>query len=182
MKLENLPNNIFRKIAGLTGTNIGKLNVALVGSTHARNLIRNQKLLAEYEKYYRQRKQNKKLILNFKRKMMFANDHGRGHFNTTTPGVYKNKKWKYFYKTSYYDPKLNDYAVVTLFYNNRNGDPVFIHPITGVRKPVKNERKYLGNINYNTFYNRLKKRSKYNYWNRFTKKATRYISRTTRSL
>ncbi len=43
MKLENLPNNVLRKIAGMSGKNVGRLNVALVGSPHARRVIKNQK-------------------------------------------------------------------------------------------------------------------------------------------
>ena len=133
---------------------------------------------------YAQETANKKLILNFMRRLRASNEnnyHGRGHFNRTMPGVYKNKKWKYFYQTTYYNRKLNEYQDIVLFYNNRNGDPVFIHPITGVRKPVKNERQYLGNINVNNFNERLRKRSKYNHWSRFTKKATRYISKSKRA-
>jgi hypothetical protein len=134
---------------------------------------------------YAQEKVNKKLILNFKRKLRSGNEnnyHGRGHFNTTMPGVYKNRNWKYFYYTTVFNPKrnfFNNYANAVIFYNTRNvnnNDPVFIHPITGKRKPV-NFHKLLKNININNIKEGLRKRSKYNYWNRFTKKATRYLAR-----
>lgn len=131
----------------------------------------------EYVKYA-QEKINKKLILNFIRKYSSSDEnnyHGRGHFNKRMPGVYKNKNWKYFYETMYYNNKLNKYANVVLFYNNRNGESFFIHPITGVRKPVKNERQYIGNISVNNFSSGLVKRSKYDDWKRFSKKSSRYL-------
>jgi hypothetical protein len=173
MKLENLPNDVLRKIAKHTGKNIARLDIALVGSTRSRSVIKNQ-ILSERSKHYAR---NKKLILNFKRKRSTSNKHygGRGHFNISMPGVYKNKKWKYFYETTYYDPKQEMYVNIPLFYNTRNGNPVFIHPITGARKQVKNERRYLGNISVNNFNYGLTKRSRYNYWPKFAKKASRFI-------
>ncbi len=129
---------------------------------------------------YAQEKVNNKLISNFMRNLSSSNViyHGKGQLNRNMPGVYRNKKWKYFYVKTLYDPKNNLYHDKVLFYNNRNGNPVFIDPITGVRKNVnlENYETFMGNTSIPNFYAGLKKRKYYNKWTTFKKKASRYIN------
>lgn len=136
--------------------------------------------------YTSTKKVTKRLILNFLKKVRNPNEtrefHGRGHFNKTMPGVYHNTKWKYFYRHGgYYNKKINNYPNLVIFYNTPNANRgYFIHPITGARKPVKDEYKYLGNISTNSFMSRLKKRSKSDEWKTFSKMASRYLTHTPR--
>lgn len=125
---------------------------------------------------YAQEILNKKLILKFLRKVRNSREyHGRGQFNTTMPGVYKNRNWRYFYTGTYNNRKGRENVNMTLFFNTKNGYPFFIHPITGVRKPINDNYRYFKNLNVNTFQRRLRKRTKYDTWNRFVKKASRYL-------
>ncbi len=79
----------------------------------------------------------------------------RGTFNRTTPGVYKNKNWRY------YSYNQNGKAI---FANVKQGPYFSINHVTGNRKNVK--ARHGKNIG---------KRSKYNTWNKFVKRGTRSL-------
>lgn len=121
--------------------------------------------------------QGKQLILKFLRKVRTSNKpyRGRGRFNTTMPGVYHNKNWKYSYTGTYNNRKGHENVNMVLFFNTKNGSPFFIHPISGARKQIKNDERYFRGVDPNAFLRHLKKRTRYNYWPVFSKKATRYL-------
>lgn len=168
MKLENLPNDVLRQIARrISGKNIGRLNVALVGSTRARNVIRPY---VTKQKEIVRKMANKKIIRKFKRAQntnFYASYNSNHNLNNIAP-VYKNTQWKYYSIIPFERGNIN--LPHAIFYNAKNGPAYIISNTTGKRRPAPSRIK-------RAFSGATKdKRTPNQTWNAFKKRAQKFIN------